>query len=174
LRVLALSLLAAVSAVTLLKYEQYKVDDIVAAFGLSVLSIALLIANIKAPAAAAALINSGPVLDGAMAWQALRAGATEGFKNMSNTVKTGAAAGKAAGGPAGGVSAMVVGVAQQVWNKGTNSYGNSSQNSKSQNQSSSNGAQGQYGPGSYKGGWSSQNRQSSNQASGGSQAASNP
>lgn len=167
LRVLALSLLAAVSAVTLAQYEQYKVTDITAAFGLGVLSIALLIANVKAPAAAAALVNSGPVLDGTMAWNALRAGASAGMQNASNLISKGVAAGKAAGGGAAGV---VVGIAQQAWNSGTSGFGNSSGGQstygKQANQTNQTGnaggskGQGGYGPGSYQGGWSGQKRQS--------------
>lgn len=166
LRVLALGVLAAISAVTLMKYEEYRVDDITAAFGLSILACALLIANIKAPAAAAALINSGPVLDGAMAWQAMRAGMSGGLQSMATGIKNGAAAGKAAYGSGGGVSGMVVGIAKHAWNSGTSGFGGGQQgNQSNQSNQSSNGSQGNYGPGSYQGGWGQgqQGQTSSNQ-----------
>jgi type IV secretory pathway TrbL component len=167
LRVLALSLLAAVSTVALVMFEGAKIDGLSSAFGLIVLASSLLVSNVKAPATAAALINSGPVMDAAMAWHAMRAGASGGLR----TLGSGSGSAKGGGGIVGGMARGVSSVASAAggmasagmkavstaWNTGSSSSGGTGSNQAGQSgqsgQSNSTSTQGQ-----YRGGWSSGNR----------------
>lgn len=164
LRVLALSLLAAFSAVALVMFESAKIEGLSTAFGMIVLAAALLVTNMKAPAAAAALINSGPVMDAGMAWQAMRMGASGGLRTLgSGSGKGGGMVGGMVRGvssvasAAGGMASAGLRAASAAWNTGSASRGGAGSNQAGQSgqsgQSSSTSTQGQ-----YRGGWSSGNR----------------
>ena len=162
LRVLALSLLAAFSTVALVMFEGAKIEGLPSAFGLIVLAAALLVSNIKAPSVAAALINSGPVMDAGMAWQAMRAGASGGLRTLGSGTGGGAIGGMVRGvssvaTAAGGMASAGLKAASAAWNTGSTSKGGGGSNQSGQagqsGRSSSTSTQGQ-----YRGGWSSGNR----------------
>jgi hypothetical protein len=160
--VLALSLLAAFSTVALVMFEGAKIDGLSSAFGLIVLASSLLVSNVKAPATAAALINSGPVMDAAMAWHAMRAGASGGLRTLGSGKGGGAIGGMARGvssvaSAAGGMASAGMKAVSTAWNTWSSSSGGTGSNQAGQSgqsgQSNSTSTQGQ-----YRGGWSSGNR----------------
>lgn len=99
LKLLVLGVVVAVCGTTLLTLTFEGTPTLAQAFGVAVLSAALLVLAIKAPRAAAGLINGGPVMDGAAAlaglWTAGRLGARAA---VGVAVPAMGAAGAAAGG----------------------------------------------------------------------------
>jgi type IV secretion system protein TrbL len=158
LRMLALSLLSALSTVALLMFEKAKITGLGGAFGLVALSAGLLVAIIKAPSAAAALINSGPILDGAMALRAMRIGAANGMQALSQMTAQGGMSGSIARGVssvasvASGMASAGVAMARNAWSAGSSS--SSSSSGSSQSGQAGKGGQSTSTQGRYRGGWS--------------------
>ena len=170
LRILALSLLAALAAVALMMFEAAKVDGLPQAFGLIALATGLTVAIVKAPSVAAALINSGPVMDAGTAFHAMRVGAGSGMRSL----QTGTAQGGMTGSVVRGVSNMASGaasmasagvqMARQAWNGGTSGMGQSGSGSNQSNNTSS-ASQSTSTQGRYRGGWSRNQSASNGQSS---------
>jgi type IV secretory pathway TrbL component len=166
LRILALSMLAAVGTVALLMFETIKVSGLAGAFGLIVLAAGLLVSNVKAPSIAAALINSGPVLDAGMAWNAMRIGAGNGMRSLQRNAGSGGVSGSivrgmsSIGSAAASVASAGVRMARS-WSTGTSSSASSGSNQQAQAGQAGQAGQGNQSTstqGPYRGGWSRNNQ----------------
>ncbi len=176
LKLLVLTATIACAAVAMQRFTQYAsvMDSIPAALLMGALAVGLFIAITKVPATAAALINSGPVLDGAMAWGAFRSTISSSLQTMNNMDRaSNNGAGLGAGGGLGGMAASMSSGAGAAWsavrtafgggNSGSGGASSGSQPSGSQQQSGSGSTR--YPGGSYGGQWGTNGQQGSGQGS---------